>query len=157
MKLTLPALIYFFVKGEELQLDGFLIEIRGKAESILSNNYFTGKQYSETSQLFGETVRRVLTYFSDQDPAGDAVIHSQYIDRRGWRYKFNDEDIFVTTFAPCYSNSHFRYLFGAGKHVEAAYVLLQPEWSFGIHNVPTFGSLDFTLLYFSDWRRSPMG
>jgi hypothetical protein len=119
---ALPAITNFFLVGESLHLDAFSIEVQGK-------------DYSSTIEQLGETVRRVLTVISDRDPAGDHVMNDPRIHLRGWRYKFNSEDIFITVLAPCYPHNHARYTFNAGGDLHSAFILLQPEWSFGYHNI----------------------
>ena len=80
----------------------------------------------------GDCVRRMLTTMSDHDPAGEQVMRKKYIGNRGWRFRFNKHDFFITTFAPCYPPTCSRYAFGTGR----AFLLLQPHASFGRHDLP---------------------
>jgi len=41
----------------------------------------------------------------------------------------------MTTFAPCYGNNHARYPFESSTEFDSCWVLMQPEWSFGYHNI----------------------
>jgi hypothetical protein len=47
------------------------------------------------------------------------------IHLRGWRYKFNSEDIFITVLAPCYPHNHARYTFNAGTFLRQKILLKQ--------------------------------
>nr|WP_253263345.1 YqcI/YcgG family protein [Anoxybacillus sp. EFIL] len=99
-------------------LDGFVIEVYGK-------------EYGDRLDNLSKTLRRVLTYLSDKDPA---KIHcmNQNILRSDWRFSFGGQTFFVTTFAPCYPKKHPRY----SHNPFSTFVLLQPEFSFdhnGIH------------------------
>mmetsp|Transcript_15401 Transcript_15401/g.17145 ORF Transcript_15401/g.17145 Transcript_15401/m.17145 type:complete len:315 (-) Transcript_15401:42-986(-) len=122
VKRSVPAILKFFMTGYSARLDGFVIEVQGK-------------EYSDTVEHMGETTRRVLTAVSVEDPAGNAVMDNPNIERRGWRYSFNDENIFVTTFGLCYPDTHGRYAHGAGKETDSCFVLFQPEFSFGLHGL----------------------
>jgi len=102
-------------------VDGFVFEARGK-------------QYGETLEAFAWTVRQVLDGLSAADPAGVQCMRSKSIARRGWYFEFARESFFVTTFAPCYSETNPRYQFGF--HPESCFVLLQPEESFLRHDLP---------------------
>jgi hypothetical protein len=65
-----------------------------------------------------------------------------YVGKRGWYFEFNNEPIFITTFAPFYPSSSSRYLsrstfnlltfirYAFGIDEESSFVLLQPEYSF---------------------------
>ena len=83
-------------------------------------------------ESFGQVVRRMLTALSDADPAEENVMQLSSVEEKGWRFRFNRMDFFATTFAPCYPKTSSRYTFGC-KH---AFVLLQPEISFLLHNLP---------------------
>jgi len=102
-------------------LDGFVFEVRGK-------------QYSSDVASFAHTVRRVLTGISDADPSEASCIRKRNVGRRGWYFQFAREPLFVTTFAPCYSESNPRYQFGL--HPDSCFVLFQPEESFFRHDLP---------------------
>ena len=54
---SIPTLIKFFAIGESLHLDGFVFEL-------------PGEEFGKDTESFGEGVRRVLSYMSEQDPAG---------------------------------------------------------------------------------------
>lgn len=47
---------------------------------------------------------------------------SPLIGKAGWRFKFAGEELFVTTFAPCYEADNSRYAYGANDHI---FVLFQ--------------------------------
>lgn len=102
------------------KLDGFCIELNDP------------KAAKEGPKELGKCVRRMLTALSDNDPAGETMMKVNYVGSRGWRFRFNKADFFVTTFAPCYPPTSSRYAFGAGR----AFVLLQPEASFARHDLP---------------------
>jgi len=117
---SIPALARFYECGREKKLDGFVFEIQGI-------------QYSRIVELFGETVRRVMTTVGENDPS-DSPMNS--IDgNRGWRFAWNENNTFITTFAPCYPSNHARYSFNSSQEFDSCWVLFQPEWSFGIHNI----------------------
>jgi len=117
---TIPALAKFYECGREQKLDGFVIEVQGI-------------EYSRDVELFGETVRRVMTVVGANDP-GDSPMNS--IDgKRGWRFAWNQNNTFITTFAPCYHQNHARYPFDSSKEFNSCWILFQPEWSFGHHNI----------------------
>ena len=104
------------IQGEKL--DGYWIEL----DSLQAREY-------GPVQL-GESVRVLLTALADGDPSGENMMRVDYIGSRGWRFRFNRTDFFVTTFAPCYPKSSSRYGFGS----ERAFLLLQPERSFSRHD-----------------------
>lgn len=83
-------------------------------------------------ESLGKCIRRVLTALADEDPSGENCMRVNYIPQRGWRFRFNKADFFVTTFAPFYPNTSSRYAFGC----QHAFVLLQPELSFARHDLP---------------------
>jgi len=118
----LPRLYRFCLESRAgMDVDGFVFEARGK-------------QYGETLEAFAWTVRQVLESLSAADPAGVQCMRSKSIARRGWYFEFARESFFVTTFAPCYSETNQRYQFGV--HPESCFVLLQPEESFLRHDLP---------------------
>jgi ADP-ribosylation factor 1/2 len=105
-------------KGEPL--DGFCIELEDPRA-----------QWSDPEAL-GEALKETLTAIADLDPAQEQIMRVNYIGSRGWRFRFARMDFFVTTFAPCYSQSSSRFAYGTGR----AFVLLQPETSFARHRLP---------------------
>ena len=115
---SIPTLIKFFAIGESLHLDGFVFEL-------------PGEEFGKDTESFGEGVRRVLSYISEQDPAGYHCMNKSFVSQIGWSFEFNTFPIFVTTFAPCYPENHSRYAFGAVN----AFILLQPMYSFAIHEI----------------------
>lgn len=102
------------------KLDGFCIELEHRAA-----------REGGPEQL-GACVCRVLQSLSGVDPAGEALVQANCIGSRGWRFRFNKADFFVTTFAPCYPASSSRYAHGCRR----AFLLLQPEASFLRHDLP---------------------
>lgn len=80
---------------------------------------------------FGECIREFLTALSDLDPRKEFIMRVPYVGSTGWRFRFHGMDFFVTTFAPCYSITSSRYVFGTGR----AFLLLQPELSFARHQL----------------------
>jgi hypothetical protein len=75
----------------------------------------------------------MLAALADLDPAGENMLKVNYVGSRGWHFRFNKTDFFVTTVAPCYPESSSRYYaFGSGR----AFLLLQPELSFLRHDLP---------------------
>ena len=115
---SVPALIKFLILGPSLRLDAFVFEL-------------PGDEFGYDVDKFGQGVRRVLTRISDHDPAGRHCMNRSYVSLKGWSFEFDDIPIFVTTFAPCYPENHSRYAFGA----ENGFVLLQPMYSFAIHDI----------------------
>jgi len=106
--------------GVSLSLDGFLFEI-------------PGIEYCESVEIFGQTVRRVLTVLSDNDPDRSNCMRKSYIDKKGWYFEFANESIFVTTFAPFYGKDSSRYCFNS--YPSFSWILLQPEYSFARRNI----------------------
>jgi len=122
IKLSLQPLQVFLKVGMKLKLDGFVLEI-------------VGNKYGDTTMHFADTVRRALTIFGENDPAGlNCMKNLSRIGKKGWNFDFNREPIFITTFAPCYPSDHCRYLFGAGGG-KTCYILFQPEYSFFWRNI----------------------
>lgn len=114
-----------------------MIEVRGRSEGA-------------TIHAFGDTVRRVLTVLSDNDPARANCMRKSYIGiarnnctyvyshtsipgKRGWWFEFAGEPIFVTSFAPCYPSTSSRFAFNCD--LDSCFVLFQPEYSFAWRNV----------------------
>ena len=114
---SLPALMKFVVVGPSLHLDGFVFEL-------------PGDEFGKDVNSFGRGIRRILKCISDHDPAGFHCMNKSYLSKVGWSFEFDGVPIFVTTFAPCYPETHSRYAFGA----QHAFVLLQPMYSFAIHD-----------------------
>lgn len=112
-------LLRFCLVCQELGLDGFLFLL-------------PGNQFGADPHVFGQGVRRVLQTLSDLDPAGVKCMNKSYVAKRGWVFEFNHATFFVTTFAPCYPESHSRFAFGA----DDSFILLQPELSFAQHDLP---------------------
>ncbi|XP_064385213.1 uncharacterized protein LOC135334087 [Halichondria panicea] len=115
---SLPALTKLLIVGDSLHLDGFLIEL-------------PGSQFGATVEEFGQGVRRVLKCISDHDPISFHCMNKSYLGKVGWSFEYGGVPIFVTTFAPCYPENHSRYAFGS----ENSYILLQPMYSFAIHDI----------------------
>jgi len=113
----------FLRLGKWLHLDGFVYEVRGEA-------------YGRSVDAFGESVRRVLTSFSDRDPHGVRCMSKSYVHQFGWYFEYGNEQVFVTTFAPCYPSSSSRYQFE--QHADSCFILFQPEYSFAWRNVDCF-------------------
>jgi len=118
-------------------LDGFVFEI-------------PFEEYGDTIEHFAETARRLLRTLSDKDPKEVKCMNKSYIDKRGWHFEFDDEPIFVTTFAPCYPVNNSRYNFGLqfappvrslhpipslSLSIRSSFVLLQPEFSFAWRDI----------------------
>ena len=108
----------FLAVGSHLHLDGFIFAL-------------PGDEFGEDPQQFGQGVRRILKCISDHDPAGFHCMNKSYLSKIGWSFEFDGVPIFVTTFAPCYPETHARYAFGAEK----SFILLQPMYSFAIHDI----------------------
>jgi len=117
---SIPALARFYEYGREQKLDGFVYEVQGT-------------QYSRDVEVFGETVRRVMRVVGDNDPSDSPMENIN--GKRGWRFAWNEHNTFVTTFAPCYHQNHARYPFSSSQEFNSCWILFQPEWSFGIHNI----------------------
>ena len=132
---SLKALLEGLTIGEKIKLDGFLFEVSLYSFFGGKNNYHAkvrGKEFGDSLESFGETVRRILTAISDHDPECDHSMDSDLIDRRGWRYMFNGQGIFVTCFGPCYGSDNARYSY---DQRESVFVLIQPHFSFTIHDI----------------------
>ncbi|CAE7239081.1 Abhd17a, partial [Symbiodinium pilosum] len=119
--LCLPRLMRFCLMVKQgFALDGFVFEVRGKS-------------YSSDLTSFALTVRRVLAGLSAGDPSGTDCFKGK-IEGRGWYFQFAREPFFVTTFAPCYDESHPRFQFHQSS--DSCFILLQPEESFLRHDLP---------------------
>ena len=99
-------------------MDGFVFEL-------------PGEEFGNDVEKFGQGVRRVLKCISDHDPVRYHCMNKSIVSGIGWSFEFDYVPIFVTTFAPCYSENHSRYAFGA----ESGFILLQPMYSFAIHDI----------------------
>jgi hypothetical protein len=140
VKASMPTLQQCLLRGEHEGLDGFLFEIRGQ-------------EYFKTVDVFGQTVRRVLTAIADNDLKKYNCMRTT-VNRKGWYFSFNSEPIFVTTFAPLYDKHSSRYMHldknlpaikfahSPGKvcaqsddDYDSCFVLLQPEYSFLMHEL----------------------
>jgi small GTP-binding protein len=120
-KANVEALIEFTCRsnaGEKL--DGFCIDVDDE------------RARTGSPEEFGECVRTMLTALGDMDPSVENMMGVSYIGSRGWRFRFNRTDFFITTFAPCYPETSSRYAFGSDR----AFLLLQPELSFFRHDLP---------------------
>jgi len=123
-----PALHEFVkqVRGERApepgykRLDGFCIELDDEVAR------------GDRPEDLGACVKDLLMGLSELDPAGEHVMRKSYIGARGWNFRFDRMDFFVTTFAPCYPTTSSRFAYGVGR----AFVLLQPEISFDRHKLP---------------------
>ncbi|KAI8515457.1 hypothetical protein Bbelb_062700 [Branchiostoma belcheri] len=117
---SLPMFMKFCAVQSHLGLDGFLFEL-------------PAKDFGNSPEDLGNGVRRLLKVLSDVDPAGVHCMDKSYISKRGWCFEFDRCTFFVTTFAPCYPETHSRYNFSS----ENSFVLLQPEESFLRHDIGT--------------------
>ncbi|XP_066302808.1 uncharacterized protein [Branchiostoma lanceolatum] len=115
---SLPMFVKFCAAQSHLGLDGFLFEL-------------PGEEFGATPEKLGNGVRRLLKVLSDTDPAGVHCMDKSYVSKRGWCFEFDGCTFFVTTFAPCYPETHSRFNFDS----ENSFVLLQPEESFLRHNI----------------------
>ncbi|XP_021356615.1 uncharacterized protein LOC110452419 isoform X2 [Mizuhopecten yessoensis] len=104
-----PMILKFSMMCRQHRLDGFVIE------------------------CFADTLRRVLQVLSDLDPKGSKCMDAMETrGQRGWVFQFNDITYFITTFAPFYPDANARFAFGGNN----GFILLQPELSFALHNLP---------------------
>ncbi|XP_019635158.1 PREDICTED: uncharacterized protein LOC109478113 [Branchiostoma belcheri] len=115
---SLPMFIKFCALQFHLGLDGFLFEL-------------PAKDFGNSPEDLGNGVRRLLKVLSDVDPAGVHCMDKSYVSKRGWCFEFDRCTFFVTTFAPCYPETHSRFNFNS----ENSFVLLQPEESFLRHDI----------------------
>eukprot|EP01137_Pigoraptor_chileana_P005293 Opistho-2@48175 len=143
IKRAAATLVDFVRRGEEMSLDGFVIEAHGPG-------------CGATVEDFGRTLKKILTILGDVDPSerGETMQPSARIATQDWVFRFDGCEFFVTGFASCYPSNHPRYAFGAWDDLlkqsaraplektsmeEALYggcfVLLQPLWAFEMHNV----------------------
>ena len=82
MARDVKTLTLFLEIGKVFHLDGFVIEIRfDQFQSELTSR---GNHHGNTIENFGDTVRRVLTTFSDADPHKSNCMRKSYIDKFGW-------------------------------------------------------------------------
>lgn len=115
-----PTFLKFSMMCRQNRLDGFLIEL-------------PAEPYVNDITCFADSVRRVLKVLSDLDPNESRCIDKiEDRNQRGWVFQFNDITYFITTFAPFYPETNARFAFGA----ENGFILLQPELSFALHNLP---------------------
>ncbi|XP_060071417.1 uncharacterized protein LOC132551308 [Ylistrum balloti] len=115
-----PTFLMFSMMCRQHRLDGFLIEIPQET-------------YAFDLECFSNSVRRVLQVLSDLDPKGARCMDTIGTkNQRGWVFQFHDVTYFITTFAPFYPDTNSRYSFGA----QGCFILLQPEISFALHNLP---------------------
>jgi len=114
----IPTLINFILISRLEHLDAFVFE-------------FTDPHYSESVETVGATMKRLLTCLDRYDP-GKSNSMGQDLTYQGWQFMFNFHRIFVTSFAPCYAETHPRWSYGT----KSLFVLFQPECSFGFHNIP---------------------
>lgn len=61
-------------------------------------------------------------------------MNSKYIHSKNWVFEFCKRTFFITTFSPCYSQTHSRYSFESSN----SYILFQPELSFARRNLEPF-------------------
>jgi hypothetical protein len=80
---------------------------------------------------FAQLVRAALIFLSSRDPSNYDCMSKSWVGKRGWRFSFAGEDLFVTTFAPCYDRSSSRFAFGAA----GGFILFQAYHSFVTHCV----------------------
>lgn len=115
----IPIIGKFIVVAKHEHLDGFVVEI-------------PKEHAGDTLESLGNIVKRVLTCITDNDPARPLKHAMHDIEKATWQFSVYNTPMFVTTFAPCYDTSHSRYAFG----LESTFILFQPEFSFGYHNIP---------------------
>ncbi|CAH1802557.1 unnamed protein product [Owenia fusiformis] len=116
---SVPMLMTFIQLCPTLGLDGFVFEL-------------PTSKYGKTVEHFGQSVRKLLTILSDNDPSHGDSMKEPNIGKTGWVFKFYNHTFFITTFGPFYSENHSRY----GFESENCFVLLQPELSFAHHDLP---------------------
>jgi hypothetical protein len=90
--------------------------------------------YGRSPEALGRGMKRLLKAIAKYDPQKSMCMDSGLPGGRTWQFIFEYERIFVTSFAPCYTETHCRFSFG----VEHPIVLFQPERSFAAHKVPLF-------------------
>lgn len=116
--------------------DGFVFELRGAA-------------LGDTVDAFARTVCRVLHTVASHDPDLYFKGTSGWVRRQScvegdnesfnhprWHFRFMGESYFVTTFAPCYPETHSRFMFAEPDvNEDSCFVLLQPELGFLLRNL----------------------
>jgi len=102
--------------GNGEPLDGFCLEIPG---------------YSWRAEDLGKLVRKLLTELAEVDPSGENAMKMMPVNDVSWRFRFAEEDFFITTFSPLYKEGSSRYAFGANK----SFLLFQPFSSFARHGL----------------------
>lgn len=139
VKRTVPMLLQMLLRGENESIDGFLFEIRGNKSSEESEH-----NKNDDINTFADSVRIVLETISDLDPDHNNSARKSYIKDKAWHFTFNSIPIFVTTFSGCYDKSSSRYAYGACNDTDgncnaatSGFVLLQPEYSFLKHDIPS--------------------
>jgi hypothetical protein len=118
-----PALSLFMRLAQGRALDGFVIELRGE-------------RYCRDVRAFGRAVFFLLRALCDLEPRPCGCMRrgAAAIGDYGWWYDAAHEFCFVTTFAPFYGADHARHAYGAGG-AHAAWIVLQPEFSFARRNI----------------------
>ena len=70
-------------------------------------------KYGDSIKSVSRTVKTVLEFFSENDPALQNSIGQ--IDANSWRFSFNNMQLFVQSFAPCYGSDNTRFSHGSPK------------------------------------------
>jgi FPC/CPF motif-containing protein YcgG len=120
-----PALSKFtsIIEDEGVNLDGFLIELRGS-------------QYSSDLTAFKGAVYETLKIIGDSDPSGLNSMKMKSISSPYWYFSFGTVPIFITTFAPFYGESSSRHMGElSAENNDSCFLLFQPEISFLRHQI----------------------
>ena len=133
VRASVPTLLQMLLRGESEGIDGFVFEVRCQREK--GGPCGVLPSFATDVYAFAEVVRRVLCEISDCDPSGERSARKSYVSDRAWHFVFARHPLFVTTFAPCYGPTSSRFAHGAASG-KSCFVLLQPEYSFLIHDLP---------------------
>jgi len=117
---ALQSFSLFLKVGKGRHLDGYVMHVESK-------------HAHHSVHEFGRLVFTVLKCLSDHDPHHVHCIDKSYLPSYGWWFEFDNEFIFVTTFASCYKSDHSRHTFGANP--DSCFILFQPEYSFAFRNI----------------------
>lgn len=111
----------FTEKSFDQKLDGFVIEIHGE-------------DYSRNLPSLCHTLKSTLISLSKSDPMGKNSMDNEIMDVN-WQFEFNNERLFLITFAPFYQESHPRF----SPIQNSIFIFLQPESSFDFNIAPPPG------------------
>lgn len=101
---------------ESIGIDGFAFKIPCR--------------YAKNESYLAESVLRIFRMLVVHDPSGHDCLDNNFVHKNGWRFSFDFEPFFVTTFANFYPKTHSRFC------EEGTFILFQPERSFYEKKLP---------------------